>query len=202
MNIKIIVAGLASILGGLLIFISWVWQGYLSITSDNHVILFDEHLYSSEINNYLLFVSTLALLLGMKLFNHHLNKYLNRMIYWKTGYYFSLLSMTIFLIALFVFFLKNLVDLQIINNLIIPITAFSHIILHFSAFLIGMSLLGRYTIFRISGIFFIIQFFVVLVILTGFLPTNPFFVSLAIGSWFGFAWIFLGVGAIQLFRNK
>jgi hypothetical protein len=181
----------AAIIGGSLMGLNWIWQGYLDLTPGADAILHDTNHIAYYVNNLMLLVSSWFLLHGLFAFRNQDPSAGGWL--WKTGFILSAFGLSLFGIGTAGFIFHGLIGFGALLDFINISSGIGSLAIHLGALPLGFAILYHTSTPRYSSLLFILQTPIVIVYLFGIAPLNPLLASILIGGFYGGAWIIIGL---------
>lgn len=178
-----------AILGGTLLFINWVWQGYLALSPGKEKILQDASHSAYYINELMLLTSTCCLLYIILALRDAINV---KGLVWYLGFYISILGMAMFALGTLGFTIYRFADSAAMPNVLGLFTGIGNLAMYFGGLLLGIALLKGTALLKFSGFLFILQTPIVIIYLFGIIPLNSLLAGVLIGGFYGLGWILVG----------
>ena len=180
-----------AIIGGVLLAINTVWQGYLDLTPGGDAFLHESTHPASYINDGMLFVAACGLLFGLLALNNHVTS-MNMGYMWRFGFFLSVLGEGLFTLGSAGFVLHYLLDFSTFLDVMTIGSGIGIIVMYLGALPLGLVLLRRKVIPQSGALLFLLTVPAVAASMFVVYNMNALVGGLLMGVVYGGAWVITG----------
>ena len=180
-----------AIIGGGLLAINIIWQGYLDLTLGGDSFLHDVTHVAYYLNSAMILFAMCGLLIGLLSLNNHI-KATKVNFLWRSGIFLSGLGQGLFGIGALAFFIHGLIDLGSFLETVNLVSGISSIVMFLGALPLGIFLIRIKTFPRFGSILFILTVPVFAVATLVIYNMNALISAILFGGIYSLAWIITG----------